>query len=270
MIYSNVVFEDRPDGDNGRLGIVDARVKFLWTLTMMGLLAFLLDPIVYAGLTVYLFAIIAAAGIGLRDLGGELKAFSLLFVITFLLHVIFTPPDGDTLFAVLGKKITEGGIYLGLLYSYRVLLFLMVMTVSARTTSSIDMADGILRIIKPLRKIGVPVADISMMIFVALRFIPLLGEEIRTIKMSQISRGMSTGRGPISRVKSVMPIIVPLMLGALRRAESLALAIESRGYRRGVLRTSLIEFKLGRPDGFFISAAVFAVAASILIAGLVH
>ncbi len=268
VVYSDAVFEDKPDGISSRLGIVDARVKFLWTLTMMGLLAFLLDPVFYAGLTVYLLAIIAVAGVGFRELGGELKAFSLLFVITFLLHVIFTPPDGTTMFEVFGKEVTEGGLYLGLLYSYRVLLFLLVMTVSARTTSSIEMADGILRLIKPLRRIGVPVADISMMIFVALRFIPLLGEEIRAIKMSQVSRGMSAGKGPIAKVKAAIPVIVPLMLGSLRRAESLALAIESRGYRRGALRTSMIEFKLGRPDGIFVSAGVIAVAASILLSEL--
>jgi len=262
---SSVVFDDTNGNIESVIARIDSRVKFLWTVAVMGLLAFILDPVVYAGITLYLVILLAVARIRIREIARDLRAFLLLFLLTFILHILFTPSVGDVLFKVWRVEVTDEGIYRGALYSYRVLLFLLVMSVSARTTTSIEMADGIMRLIKPFRKIGVPVGDISMMIFVALRFIPLLREEAGMIRLAQISRGMTMGRGLFGRIRSSIPIIVPLMLGALRRAESLALAVESRGYRRGTIRTSMIEFKLGRSDFIFAISGICVIASCFVI-----
>jgi energy-coupling factor transport system permease protein len=102
------------------------------------------------------------------------------------------------------------------------------------------------------------------MIFVSLRFIPLIVDEASTIHMSLVSRGYVFGRGPIGKIRSMVPVVIPLMTNSIRRAESLALAIESRGYRRGARRTSLKEYELKGLDWTFMAFA--AVSFSLIVA----
>ena len=121
---------------------------------------------------------------------------------------------------------------------------------------AIDMADGILKLIKPLRHLRIPVSEIATMLFVALRFVPVLTDEARTIRMSQIARGLKAGGGLIARIRAARMLVMPLMMGAIRRAYNLSLAIESRGYRTGVIRTSMREFALTWRDGAFVAATL--------------
>jgi energy-coupling factor transport system permease protein len=102
------------------------------------------------------------------------------------------------------------------------------------------------------------------MVYIALRFIPVLSGEARSIRAAQLSRGLVPGKGAVSRIRSSIPLLLPLFLGAIRRAEHLALAIESRGYRKGVLRTSLTSHRLGRADAVFAALAIIVFSAILL------
>jgi energy-coupling factor transport system permease protein len=248
---------------------IDPRAKILWTLAMMALLAFSLDPVIYGGLTVYLLILLILSRLPIRSLLPALKSFLLLFLITFILHVLFAPGGGNVYFTLAGIEVTSVGVENGLLYSYRILLFLMVATVANLTTSPVTMTEGLLRLLKPLRALRVPVAEISMMVFIALRFIPVLTDEARAIRASQIARGLSQGRGPVARIRSVIPLLLPLLLGALRRAEHLALAIESRGYRKGIMRTSLHVPVFSCGDAVFLLVATLAIIGLIVLNGVI-
>jgi len=231
---------------------LDPRVKILWTVAMMALMAFTLDPVFYGALTVYLALLTLLARISPARLMTIIKTFLLLFGITFVLHILFSEPAGRIYVRIGGIAISSHGLQNGLLYSYRIFLFLLVASLVNLTTSPIDMTDGLLKLIRPLRKLYVPVGEIAMMIFVALRFVPILSEEVRTIRAAQLSRGLKPARGPIGRIRSTVPLILPLFAGAVRRADHLAIAIESRGYRRGEARTSFTEFRLQTADGIFV------------------
>jgi energy-coupling factor transport system permease protein len=173
------------------------------------------------------------------------------------------------LFEIAGMKVSSSGVQNGLLYSYRIFLFLLTAMLANLTTSPVHMTDGIVRLLKPLRFIRVPVSEISVMIFIALRFIPILSDEARTIRAAQLSRGLRQGRGIIGHAKSVIPLLLPLFLGAIRRADHLALAIESRGYRRSVMRTSLNDLRISRADVLFAVSFVIITAGILLVSGMV-
>jgi energy-coupling factor transport system permease protein len=106
------------------------------------------------------------------------------------------------------------------------------------TTSPVDITDGLERLMSPLQALKVPTHEIALMMSIALRFIPTLWEETEKIRKAQLARGAKLESGSFrQRMKSYLPILIPLFLSAFRRAEELALAMESRCYRGGIGRT---------------------------------
>jgi energy-coupling factor transport system permease protein len=248
---------------------LDPRVKLIWTFAVMALLAFTLDALVYVGITVYLLTLAVMSRLPRENALPAAKSFLILFTITFVLHVLFAPSGGKVFFEIAGVKVSSLGVQNGLLYSYRIFLFLLTAMVANLTTSPVHMTDGIMKLIRPLRFIRVPVSEISVMIFIALRFIPILSDEARTIRAAQLSRGLRQGRGIIGRMRTVTPLLLPLFLGAIRRADHLALAIESRGYRKGVIRTSLTDLRISRADVLFAVSFVIITTGILLVSGMV-
>ena len=238
-------------------------------LAIMAIVAFTLDGVLYFGLALYLVILTGLARLPRNGILPILKTFLLLFAITFILHILFAPPGGKIYFSIAGVKVSSLGVQNGLLYSFRIFLFLMVAALVNLTTSPADMTDGMFRLIKPLRLIRVPVSEISMMLFIALRFIPILADEVNTIRAAQLSRGLKPGKGPVGRIKSIIPLLMPLFLVAIRRADHLALAIESRGYKKGIMRTSLRDFRLGRIDLTFMIVSITILVVLIIISGMI-
>lgn len=122
----------------------------------------------------------------------------------------------------------------------RLILIVMVTSVLTLTTTPIDLTNGIEAILKPFEKIGVPAHALAMMMSIALRFIPTLIDETDKIIKAQSARGADFESGNlVQRAKALLPILVPLFLSALKRADDLALAMEARCYRGGEGRTRL-------------------------------
>ena len=108
------------------------------------------------------------------------------------------------------------------------------------TTTPNDLTDGMERLLNPLKAVHVPVHEISMMMSIALRFIPILLEETDKIMKAQIARGADFESGNIiQRAKAMIPLLVPLFISAFRRANDLAMAMEARCYRGGDGRTKM-------------------------------
>jgi energy-coupling factor transport system permease protein len=130
------------------------------------------------------------------------------------------------------------------------------------TTSPIALTDGLERLLNPLKKIRMPVHELAMMMSIALRFIPTLIEETDKIISAQKARGADFDSGNlVRRAKALLPILVPLFISAFRRAEELAVAMESRCYHGGEGRTRMKQLKLMRRDAmaFVIGAILTAV-----------
>lgn len=136
---------------------------------------------------------------------------------------------------------------------------MLVITASLMTitTTPMTMTDGIEKLLKPFERIGVPAHEIAMMMSIALRFIPTLLDETNRIMKAQASRGANFDTGSIfSRIKSFIPVLVPLFVSAFKRADELAEAMESRCYR-GKGRTRLKEIHYSKLD-FSVSLAGIA------------
>ncbi len=150
-----------------------------------------------------------------------------------------------------GLKITWEGLEHAAFMTVRLTYLILGSSLLTLTTTPNQLTDGMERALKPLNKIHVPVHEISMMMSIALRFIPILIEETDKIMRAQLARGADFESGNlIKKAKSMVPLLVPLFISAFRRANDLAMAMEARCYRGGDGRTKMKPLKYKRADVF--------------------
>ncbi len=190
----------------------------------------------------------------------NLRPFLWLFILTLFFHSIFT--EGKILCKVpyVNLWITEEGIYRGLFYTLRIGLLTVLASLLTLTTSPLSLADAVERFLSPLKQIGVPSQEIAMMLSISLRFIPILMDEAERIRKAQFSRGCQITGNLINKIRSVVPLIVPLFISTFRRANDLALAMDSRCYGSSNERTSYYILQFRRADIIaFVAVFIFCV-----------
>lgn len=225
----------------------DPRVKIILTLVIMTNI-FLIDS--YLAFAVFAGFIAMAVFIGKIPFAYTLKGLKpIMPIIVFTALVnIFTNP-GILLAGYGPVRITYEGIDTAAKMSLRLVLLIMSSSIMTLTTTPISLTDGLERILSPLKHLKVPVHEFSMMMTVALRFIPTLLEETDKIMKAQASRGADFETGNMfERAKSFIPVLIPLFVSAFRRADDLALAMEARCYRGGEGRTRMKQMKLSKVD----------------------
>ena len=186
------------------------------------------------------------AKIKLYYLAKSLKTI-LFFVIFTSIFNLFFIREGNVVFSFGFLKIYDEAIYASIFVSLRIIFLIIGSTLLTLTTSSVELTDGFESLMKPLGKIKVPVSEIALMISISLRFIPTLLEEVYKIIKSQKSRGVDFSSGGIvQRVKNIVPILVPLFLNSFRRADELAIAMESRCFNGSDRRFKfkILKFKM--------------------------
>ena len=189
-----------------------------------------------------------------------LKPLLVIIALTCLLNLFYTKgtPVRDR------WPITYEGIERAVQMMLRIVLLIAGTFILTYTTSPIELTDGLERLMNPLKKLKFPVHEVSMMMSLALRFIPTLIKETDKIMSAQKARGADFESGNlIRRAKALIPVLVPLFVSAFRRADELAVAMESRCYHGGEGRTRMNPLKMNRTDLF---ALVFGV---ILLAGFI-
>ena len=191
----------------------------------------------------------------------------LLFIIlfTFFIHLFMTR-GGEVLWQWKFLRIEEEGLNLGLFMALRLIFLVSYTSLLTLTTSPLQLTDGIERLLNPFKKIGVPAHELAMMMTIALRFIPTLLEEAKKIMKAQQARGADFQSGSlIKKAKSLIPLLVPLFVSAFRRADELALAMESRCYRGGENRTRMNVLTLAGRDYWTLSLSfLYLVGVGIL------
>lgn len=217
---------------------LDPRVKLVSTIIYIVSLFVLRNLAGFLLATVFLIAVTAAAKIPGKLMLKGLKLIWILVGITAFFNLFFTP--GDILFRWHFIKIADQGIYNAVFFSIRLIYLVLGTSVMTLTTTPNKLTDGMETGLRPLQKISVPVHEIAMMMSIALRFIPLLGDEADRIKKAQTARGadFDTG-GLLKKAKALVPLLVPLFVSSFRRAEDLALAMEARCYHGGAGRTKM-------------------------------
>ena len=187
-----------------------------------------------------------------------LKPLVIIIILTAVLNIFYT--DGTPI--VEGWIITWEGIERAVMMSLRIILLIVGTFMLTYTTSPIALTDGLEIMMGPLKKIKIPVHEMSMMMSMALRFIPTLIEETDKIMSAQKARGADFDSGNLfQRAKALLPILVPLFVSAFRRADELAVAMESRCYHGGKGRTRMKQMRMQGIDAWaLVLGAVFLAA----------
>lgn len=184
-----------------------------------------------------------------------------LVLFTAVLNIFFV--EGDHIFEWKFISISGKGVLTAVLMCIRIICLIAGSSLLTYTTTPIALTDGLERLMKPLQKIKVPVHELSMMMTIALRFIPTLIDETQKIIAAQKARGADMESGNIiEKAKSLIPILIPLFISAFRRADELALAMECRCYNGGEGRTRMKQLKLTVRDfvaALFVAACFAAV-----------
>ena len=244
---------------------LDSRIKILITILMITALFFINSFIGFAVFFLFVLLVVLLSQISVLRILKGLKPILFLVTFTLLLHIFLTK-GGDVVWQWRFISIEEEGLFTGLFMVTRILLLIMFTSLLTLTTSPLQLTDGIEYILSPLKRFGVPASELAMMMTIALRFIPTLMEEAEKIMKAQMARGADFESGNIiKRAKNLIPLLVPLFISAFRRADDLALAMESRCYHGGEGRTRLHELKVEVRDYIAITFTItFAVFISFL------
>lgn len=217
---------------------LDPRVKLVLILALI-IALFLAEGVVsYALMIGFLLVIIKVSGIPFRMVVKGLKPILFIICFTAVLNLFYTP--GEYIWQYGFLHISREGIFVAVKMVLRIMLLIIGTSMLTYTTSPIQLTDGLERLLSPLKRFHAPVHELSMMMSIALRFIPILVEETDKIMKAQIARGADLESGNIlQKAKSMIPILVPLFVSAFRRANDLAMAMEARCYRGGEGRTKM-------------------------------
>ena len=244
---------------------LDPRTKLVMLVVYIVAL-FLADSWVSYGLMfLFLVSVIGLSTIPPKAIARGMKPLVVILIFTGVLNLFFTQ-DGNVLLHFWIFTITTGGLSRAVMMMSRILMLITGTFLLTYTTSPIALTDGLESLMKPLNKIGVPVHELSMMMCIALRFIPTLIEETDKIMSAQKARGADFETGSlVSRAKALLPILVPLFVSAFRRADELAIAMESRCYHGGQGRTRMKQMKFAGIDYAAMSISALFLAGVIVL-----
>ena len=217
---------------------LDPRVKLLGTF------AYVISVFIFRNIpgfllmTAFIWLCIGLSKVPFKFMVKGLKAIAFILVLTGFVNLFLTP--GAPVFEWKFIAISKQGIY-NTIYMITRLTYLVVGTsLMTLTTTPTRLTDGMETGLNFLNKIKVPVHEIAMMMSIALRFIPILMEETDKIMKAQIARGADfESKNIVKKIKSMVPLLVPLFISAFRRANDLAMAMEARCYRGGEGRTKM-------------------------------
>ena len=217
---------------------LDPRTKLLATVLYIMAIFLAKGVIAYALLIATLIVSVRISGVGARALFRGMKPVLFIIAFTAVLNLFYTP--GTPLVQFWIFRITREGVTTAVAMLLRITLLIMGTFLLTYTTSPIHLTDGLESLLDPLKRIGVPVHELAMMMSIALRFIPTLIEETDKIMSAQRARGADFETGSLlRRAKALIPLLVPLFVSAFRRADELATAMECRCYHGGEGRTKL-------------------------------
>lgn len=267
-MFKDITIGQYIDG-NSFIHKMDARVKILLSLFYIVVLFLITSPIAYGMVFLFTAFLVMISKVPVKFVIRGLKPMVFILVFTGLINLFMTT-DGTLLWTFPGVpflKITDAGLEIAVTMVIRLVLLVVVTSLLTLTTSPLMLTDGIEKLLKPLEIIKVPAHEIAMMMTIAIRFIPTLSEETEKIIKAQTARGADFESGNIlKRAKAMIPLLVPLFISAFRRADDLAVAMDSRCYHGGKNRTRMKQMKMTGRDAIAVfvlslfSLGLFAVS----------
>ncbi len=262
---SDITFGQYVEG-NSLIHRLDPRVKILISLVYIVVIFLAKSATAFALLTVAAVVFVVMTGIPPRLIFKAMRPLVFIILFTAVINLFFMTGD-HLLFEFHFIRIYREGVVNAVLIVLRILLLIVATSVFLTyTTTPLALTDALEQLLNPLKKLRVPVHEFSMMMTIALRFIPTLIDETQKIINAQTARGadFSSG-GLIRRGKALIPILIPLFISAFRRADELATAMECRCYTGGEGRTRMNSLKSEPKDWAFFGSIVLLCAAVICL-----
>lgn len=258
-MFKDITIGQYIDG-NSFIHKMDARVKILLSLLYIIILFLISSPLAYGLVFAFTVFLIWLSKVPVKFILRGLKPMVYILIFTVIINLFMT--DGGKVLWTFpiweSLQITEKGVITAAIMLVRLVLLVVVTSLLTLTTSPLMLTDGIERILKPFEIIKVPAHEIAMMMTIAIRFIPTLSEETDKIIKAQTARGADFESGNLlKRAKAMIPLLVPLFISAFRRADDLAVAMDSRCYHGGKNRTRMKQMKMTRRDA--VAAGVFVI-----------
>lgn len=244
---------------------LDPRTKILLVVLYITALFTAGSFYAYGLMAAVLAACVRISKVGLKALVRGLKPVLFIIVFTGVLNLFFTPGEEGLLWAWGPLHITISGLRNAAFMVLRIMLLIMGTFLMTYTTSPISLTDGLERLLNGLKRFHVPVHELTMIMSIALRFIPTLIEETDKIMSAQKARGADFESGNLlQRARALVPILVPLFISAFRRADELAVAMECRCYHGDAGRTKLHVLHYQMRD-YLVLLAYGAILAGVLV-----
>lgn len=243
---------------------LDPRSKLIFTLIYIVAIFLCKFVFSYGLLIVVLLVLIGISRIKPKVFLKGLKPVVFIVIFTAILNLFYT--SGTVLWSFGIFHITEEGIWKAIFMVFRILMLIACTLLLTYTTSPILLTDGLERLLRPLKRVNFPVHELSMVMSIALRFIPTLIQETDKIISAQKARGADFDSGNLlQKAKALLPILVPLFISSFRRAEELATAMECRCYHGDEGRTSLRQLSYhGRDYAFVLFGILLCAAVCVL------
>lgn len=246
---------------------LDPRTKLMMVLIYIVALFCAKSFLSYGILALFLFVSVRISKVGFRALIRGMKPLVVILIFTAVLNMFYTP--GHALASFWIFTLTAEGILAAVFMVLRIALLIMGTFLMTYTTSPIALTDAIENLLGPLKRVRFPVHELAMLMSIALRFIPTLIEETDKIISAQKARGADFETGNLlRRAKALVPILVPLFLSAIRRADELATAMECRCYHGGEGRTKLHVLRYQKRDFLCILLTTLITVAVVIISRL--
>ena len=242
---------------------LDPRLKILISLLFIINLFLVNNFKGYLFVFIFILTTILISNLSFKYIYNGLKPILVLLLITAVLNIFMT--GGEKLIFHWGFiNVYKEGLVIAAFMIVRLVFLIIGTSILTLTTSPIELTDGIENLLNPFKRIGVPAHELAMMMTIALRFIPTLMDETDKIMKAQMARGADFESGNlVSRAKSLIPILVPLFISSFRRADELAMAMESRCYKGGEGRTRMKQLMITKKD--YIASLAFTLLIVITI-----
>ena len=227
---------------------LDPRSKLLAMFLLIVISFWANNPITHLLLFVVTGIFISLSGVPLSFFIKGLRSMFFLIAFTTIFQLFFIS-GGQVLWEIGFIKITSHGIEQAGIIFCRFVLIIFFSTLLTLTTMPLSLATAVESLLSPLKRFKVPVHEIGLMLSMSLRFVPTLMDDTIRIMNAQKARGVDFGEGSIiQKVKAMIPILIPLFATSLKRADSLATAMEARGYQGGVGRSQYRQLSWMRKD----------------------
>ena len=244
---------------------LDPRTKLICTIIYIAALFVAKSYVTYGILFLVLVISVGVSKIKPAAMLKGLKPLTFIIIFTAILNLFYTT-GGTEVFSFWVLTVTTEGIKIAFFMVIRIMMLISGTFLLTYTTTPMALTDGLELILNPLKKLHVPVHEFSMMMSIALRFIPTLIEEADKISNAQKARGADFETGRLTeRAKALLPLLVPLFVSAFRRADELAIAMESRCYHGGEGRTRMKKLNMSLSDVLTIVFSIVFLAGMIFL-----